>query len=265
MKARNLSILMMPLALLVTTPAWAQDAPSKWSASLSTGFPSLTGGVSGREDGKPIQLSWDQAMGLQRSGLPLGGSLNYQGPRFGLSLGLDQQTFKASQQLQEQVQLEGATYLVGTRLTSEVKFSSVTLDWTIRLLRQPDWWAGLDLGLKVTKVTLTATGTVSGNGFTTAEDSESAKFALPLPLFGVAGGFQAMDGKLVGNGYYHFLKVGEFSYDHAGVALTYYPFPKVGGRLAYDSEVMKHSSSGSDAQEFKIGRKGVSLGVVYKF
>jgi hypothetical protein len=265
MKSRDLSILVLPFALLATSPAWAQDAPSQWSASLSTSFPSLTGGVSGRQDGQPIQLSWDGTMGLKRSGLPLGASLDYQGPRFGLSLGLDQQTFQATHQLQDQVQLEGATYLVGTRLDSEVKFTSVTLDWTIRLLRQPDWWAGLDLGVKATTVTLSTTGTVSGNAFTTVEDTESAKFTLPLPLFGVAGGFQAMDGKLVGRGYYHFLKLGEFSYNHAGVALTYYPIPQVGGRLAYDSDVMKASSSGFDAQELKIARQGVSLGVVYKF
>ena len=147
---------------------------------------------------------------------------------------------------------------------STVKLKDYTVNWTIRALKWPQFWIGIDLGARIWDLDMTAS---AFEPLTTAYlPPVSQKVPLPIPQLGLSTGFDAFDGRLVGRGFYHLLSYKGASYHHVGADLRYFPIKWLGVRVFTDTEkldVPNHSLK--DDLEVRLDRQGSGFGVVLRW
>jgi len=206
------------LALLAALPVCAQEAQRYWYFDVHRFTPDLTGHFQGVSNGSPIDVDFRDDLALKRDSSSIGASLEYQGPRFGLQLSTDAQTYAGLNTVNKAITIQGQTYQANTLVSSRVKATNTNFDWTIRCLAWPQFWLGVDLGARFTVLKLDASG---GNAFSGVNGSASYKATLPIPQLGPSLGFTAFDDRLVGRGMLHMLAFKGATYTHLGADLRY--------------------------------------------
>ena len=148
-------------------------------------------------------------------------------------------------------------------MDSTIKTTTYTLNWTIRFIRTPGFWVGLDLGVEGTTVDLNAVAT---NYLAGKSEPAAFKSTLPMPQIGPALGYRTENGRLVVRGYYHYLGYKGATYSHAGGDLRFFPLKWLGVRAFTSSETWKvpNNSLASDL-EIGLDRSGSGFGVVLNF
>jgi hypothetical protein len=251
------------LALLIALPACAQGADRHFYLDVHAFAPSLQGHFQGVTDGNPIALDFRNDLALERDKTMLGGALEYQGPRFGLELSSDEQTYAGRDQLGEAIKLDGQTYQAKTQISSSLKATSTTCNWTIRYLTWPQFWLGADLGARATTIQLTVSGT---NAFSGVNAVANYKTSVAIPELGPSFGWTAGDNRLVGRGLVHLLTYKGATYTRLGADLRYFPLSWLGLRVFAEAERIRVPEgsimSGLDAT---LDRSGAGLGVVARF
>jgi hypothetical protein len=253
----------LSLALLAALPICAQGAERCWYFDVHRFTPDLTGHFQGVSNGSPISVDFRDDLGLKRDSTRIGASLEYQGPRFGLELSTDSQTYAGLNTVARAITIEGQTYQANTLVTSSVKATSTNFDWTIRFLTRPQFWVGVDLGARLTVLNLDASGV---SAFSGVNASASCKATLPIPQLGPSLGFTAFDDRLVGRGMVHMLAFKGATYTHLGADLRYFPVDWLGVRAFLDSERFRvPNGSIKDDLDITLDRTGTGLGVVFRF
>jgi hypothetical protein len=223
----------------------------------------LEGNYTGIQDGKPVNFDLVKDLALAKDSAKMGASLEYQGPRFGLELTLDTQDYSGRAFLDRDVTISGQTWHAQATVVSTVKTTNYTGNWTIRFMRTPGVWLGVDLGVKGTVVDLKATGSSYLSGVTT---SAAFKSGLPMPQVGPSAGYTSEGGRFAIRGYYHFLSYKGASYHHTGGDVRFFPLPWLGVRAFASSESWKvpDNSIASDLA-INLDRAGAGFGLVFKF
>jgi hypothetical protein len=247
--------------VLATLPALAGEGA--WNLDIHRIAPTLEGHYKGTQDGKPADFDLVGDLGLQKDKTQLGVGLEYQGPRFALELGMDTQNYLGHNTIQRDVTISGQTWNAQATVDTAIKMTNYTANWTIRFMRSPGFWLGLDLGAKATLLDLHA----SGNNYLVNTPATAAfKSGLPMPQVGPSAGYTGLDGKLALRGYYHFLAYKGASYHHSGADLRFFPLPWLGARAFFARESWKVPTD-SVAKDLAItlDRSGAGFGVVLKF
>ena len=253
----------LSLALLAALPVCAQEARRCWYFDVHRFTPDLTGHFQGVSDGSPIHVDFRDDLALKRDSSSIGASLEYQGPRFGLQLSTDAQTYAGLNPVAKAITIQGQTYQANTLVSSSVKATNTNFDWTIRCLAWPQFWLGVDLGARFTVLKLDASGV---NAFSGVNGSASYKATLPIPQLGPSLGFTAFDDRLAGRGMVHMLAFKGATYTHLGADLRYFPVDWLGVRVFMDSERFRvPQGSIKDDLDITLDRAGTGLGVVFRF
>jgi hypothetical protein len=249
--------------LLAALPVLAQGAEGHWYLDVHGFTPSLTGDIQGSSNGNAFNVDLKNDLDLVKDKAKPGYSLEYQGTRFGLELSWDQQNYKGNNTLQNSISINGVNYSAATQVVSTMKTSVSTLNWTIRYCKWPQFWLGLDLGGRATRVQLDATGTAP---VTHAQTSVSYSATLPTPQVGPSLGFTACDGRVVGRAMYHLLQDKGATYGHGGADLRYFPLSWLGLRAFGDVERYRvPRNSIKDDLDLTLDRGGFGLGLVARF
>jgi len=255
--------LRLSAALLAALPVCAQGAERHWYVDLHRFTPDLTGHFQGVSGGSPISVDFRDDLALRRDTTRIGASLEYQGPRFGLELSADSQTYAGLNTVAKAITIQGQTFQANTLVSSAVKAANTNFDWTIRCLALPRFWVGLDLGARLTVLDLEASGV---NAFSGIKASSSYQARLPIPQLGPALGFTALDGRLEGRGMVHLLAFKGATYTHMGADLRYFPLDWLGVRVFLDSERFRvPEGSIKEDLDITLDRTGTGLGVVFRF
>jgi hypothetical protein len=251
------------LALLIALPACAQGVERFWYVDVHRFAPDLGGHFQGVSDGNPIHVDFRADLALSRAPSKPGASVEYQGPRFGLELSGDVQSYAGSNVIPANIAIEGQTYLANTLVTSSVRATNWNGNWTIRYLTWPQFWLGADLGLRYTTLNLETSGS---NGFSGVAATANYRSTLPIPQLGPSLGFSAMGGQLVGRGMVHLLAFKGATYTHLGADLRYFPVSWLGLRVFADSERLRvpDGSIKSDL-DLTLDRSGTGIGIVARF
>jgi len=146
------------------------------------------------------------------TGLPLGLGLEYQGPRFALELAMEAQNYAGNNVIARDVTISGQTWHAQAAVASAFKVTTCTGNWTMRFLRTPGAWVGLDLGVRTTVLDLQAS---SQNYLSNTLANATFKSALPMPQVGPCLGWTGLDGRLAARASYHYLIYRGASYHHA--------------------------------------------------
>ena len=250
------------LALVAAVPVWASD-PGSWNFDIHSFGPTLTGHYNGTQDGNPVHFDLVNDLALAKTGTPSGASIEYQGPRFALELSMDDQKYAGSNTIQQQVQIGGQTWNAQALITSSLKVTTYTGNWTIRFFKWPTAWIGLDLGVETTAVDLNASGV---NYLIGTPATAIFKFPLPMPQLGPSAGFRAFDNRLVVRGHYHYLDYKGATYHHFGADARLFLLKWLGVRAFMANEGWKVPDN-SVAKDLEIGldRNGAGFGVVARF
>ena len=251
------------LGLLAALPACSQEQPGKWFLDIHSIKPSLTGHYNGTQDGQPVNFDLQDDLGLAKDGAKPGVSLEYQGHRFGVEFAADEQDYKGSNYTKRKVTISGQNWAAGAQINTTLKVTNYTFNWTVRCLTWDQFWVGLDFGVRGMGLDLKAHGT---QPLTAVPADAVFKNTLPIPQLGVAIGFNAFDGRLIGRGFYHGLGYKGASYSHTGADLRYVPLSWLGVRAFVDTESWK-VPNGSISSDLEIGldRTGSGFGVVFRF
>jgi len=251
------------LVLLTALPACAQGAESHWYLDVHRFTPTLTGNYQGVSNNSPINVDLQNDLGLEKDKAKIGYGLEYQGTRFGLEFSRDEEDYAGRNVVSRDITINGQTFHANTLVTSSVKATNNTLNWTIRAFKWPQFWIGLDLGARATQVEINANGLEPFSGVTA---QANYKTTLPIPQIGPSLGFTGFDGRLVGRGMFHLLSYKGCSYTHTGADLRVFPLSWLGVRAFFDHE---HTSvpkgSIKDDLEITEDRNGVGFGVVARF
>jgi hypothetical protein len=249
--------------LLAALPAFSQGMEKHWYLDVHRFTPSLSGHYYDTSSGNPISLDLKDDLGLDRDSAKAGFGLEYQGPRFGLELARDAQDYSGQKQLTRNITINGQTFTANTVVTSALKTTTYSLNWTIRYLAWPAFWLGLDLGGEAIETKIDASGVVP---VTQLAASADYKTTLPAPQIGPSLGFVAADGKLVGRAMVHYLAYKGATYTHAGADLRFFPISWLGVRVFADSERFKvpKDSLKSDL-DVGLDRSGAGVGIVARF
>jgi hypothetical protein len=254
---------LLTLALISSLPLMADDTRT-FQLDVHRVGPTFEGHVKGLQDGKPLSVDLQTDFGIQKESTKIGFGLEYQGPRFGLELSAEEQDYRGHNFIQKDVQINGSTFHAGAMVDSTVKLKDYTLNWTIRALKWPQFWIGIDLGARIWELDMTAS---AFEPLTTAYvPPVSQKVPLPIPQLGLSTGFDAFDGRLVGRGFYHLLSYKGASYHHVGADLRFFPLKWLGVRIFTDTEkldVPNHSIK--DDLEVRLDRQGTGFGVVLRW
>ena len=252
------------LALVASMPLLAEDLDRTFQFDVHRVGPTFEGHFKGMQDGKPLAVDLQSDFGIQKDTTKVGFGLEYQGPRFGFELSAEEQDYKGHNFLQKDVQLNGSTFHAGAMVDSTVKLKDYTVNWTIRALKWPQFWIGIDLGARIWDLEMTAS---AFEPLTTAYIPQvTEKVPLPIPQIGLSTGFDAFEKRVVGRGYYHLLSYKGASYHHVGGDLRFFPVKWLGVRVFTDTEkldVPNHSIK--DDLEVGLDRSGTGFGVVIRF
>lgn len=254
---------LLTLGLLAALPLHSQDLVRYWYFDVHQVKPTLEGHFIGKQNGNDFSLDLVNDLGLAKDKTQLGFSAEYQGPRFGLELSIDEQDYLGNNLVTRKVTINNQTWSEGARISTSVKATNTTFNWTIRALTFPHAWIGIDLGARGMGVDLKASGV---EPFTQVSDSAGYKVTLPIPQLGVSAGFNAFAGRMVGRGFYHYLGYSGASYSHVGFDLRYFPLSWLGARVFTDSESFKipKGSAKQDA-DIALDRAGTGFGIVARF
>jgi hypothetical protein len=254
---------LLTLGLLAALPIHAQDLVRYWYFDVHQTKPTLEGHFEGKQDGNDFRMDLKDDLALAKDKTKIGFAVEYQGPRFGLELSMDGQDYLGTNMVNKKVSINGQTWTAGARLTTSVKATNTTFNWTIRALTWPQFWIGVDLGVRGMGVDLKASGI---EPFTQVQASAGYKITIPIPQLGLSTGFNAFGGRLIGRGFYHYLGYSGASYSHIGADLRYFPVQWLGVRAFTDTESFK-IPKGSAKQDADIGldRAGTGFGVVVRF
>jgi hypothetical protein len=260
--------LLAALGLLASLPLAAQEA-GRWNLDIHNTSGTLSGHYDGITSGQPFQVDLGDDLALNRSGNALGFGAEYQGPRFGLELSVDPETFKGVNAPVRNITIDGQTFAAQTQVSSRVKATTTVLNWTIRCLTFDQGWLGVDLGVRAVSMNINASGTVqaSANGvpYSTA-GGVSYTGTIPLPMVGVAGGFDLLDRALVARAYYHTLDVSGASYNVAGADLRWFPVDWVGIRVFTSSAKLKIPDNSIKKNiDIALNQAINGIGVVFQF
>lgn len=263
----------LPIALLLSsTAAFAQlGAPYQpaagmertWTLGGQTFGPSLTGHFSGTQDGKRIDLDLDGDLGLGKDKATPGFFLDYQGPRFAFQISNGSAEYRGDRVVNRTVTVNGTPYIAGTRVQSHVKLASVDGIWTTKIVREPDAWLGIDLGVQVWTLDMDATGIVPP---ATTPSTASTRVTAPIPQIGLSGGSRGFNGAVESKAYFHYLGYKQAKYTLFGVDVRVFPVRWFGLRAFYEGGSFNvPRGSVKDDLEFKLDRKGIGFGAVVRF
>ena len=260
----------LPFALLLsTTAAFAQlgapiatvSTPERtWTLGGQVYGPTLTGHFQGVQDGQPIAVDLDSDLGLGKDKATPGFFVNYQGPRFAFQLSNGTTDYRGDRKVTKTVTVNGRDFTANTRVQSHVKLASVDGIWTIKFVKGSDAWVGLDLGAQVWKIDLDAAD--AAGLIAPASTSVTA----PIPQIGLSGGGRGFDGAFEAKAYIHYLGYKQAKYTLLGADLRFFPVRWFGLRAFYEGgsfDVPKGSVK--DDLEFKLDRKGIGFGGVFRF
>jgi len=251
------------LFLLCALPAFGQGAPGRWFLDLHWFQPSLSGHYQGTSGGNAFDVDLVNDLGLAKGSTSLGFGVEYQGPRFGLTYSRDAQDYRGSEVMTRDIVINGQTFAANTLVNSSVKAVNNTLNWTIRCLRRPGFWLGLDLGVRATEYHVDATGF---NALTEVYATANYKGTLPMPQVGPALGFNALQDRLLIRGFYHGFAYERASYGHAGADLRYFPVAWLGVMAFVDSERSRVPQGALKGNwDATLDRSGAGLGLVARF
>ena len=254
---------MAGLALLIALPAFSQGTERHWYLDVHHFSPSMTGHFQGTSNNQPISVDLKDDLGLGKDKTKVGFGAEYQGPRFGLEFSRDEQDYAGNNKVNRSITINGQTFTANTVVTSRVKATNSTLNWTIRAFKWPNFWLGLDLGARATRVELDASGVQPFTGVTA---TANYKVTLPIPQVGPSLGFTAFDGRLVGKGMFHLLGYKGCSYTHTGADLRYFPISWLGVRAYFDNEHFRvPKGSIKDDLDVLLDRNGTGFGLVARF
>jgi hypothetical protein len=252
-----------PLALLLALPALAQGTERHLYLDVHTFTPSLSGHYTGSSDGNAFNVDLKNDLALERDKTKLGYGIEYQGPRFGVEFSRDEQDYAGNNRVQRNITVNGQTFFANQTVISSFKATNNTFNWTIRPLVWPQFWVGLDLGVRATQVEMSA---YADSGLTGIQAAADYKGTLPIPQLGPSLGFTAMDGRVVGKAMYHLLAYRGCTYTHAGADLRVFPWYWLGFRAFVDDEHFRiPKGSIKDDLDITLDRSGLGLGVVARF
>jgi hypothetical protein len=251
------------LVLVTALPAFAQGTESHWYLDVHRFTPSLTGYFNGTSDGQPMDVDLQGDLGLEKSSTKIGFGAAYEGTRFGLEISRDEQDYAGLATMHRNVTINGQTFNANAVVTSSFKATNNNLNWTIRALKWPQFWIGLDLGARATQVQLDASAV---EPFTGVNATADYKTTLPIPQIGPSLGFTGLNGRLVGRASYHLLEYKGCSYGHTGIDLRVFPISWLGIMAFYDNEHFR-VPQGSVASNLDalLDRNGMGFGVVARF
>jgi len=260
----------LPFLLAAVLPLAAQaPAAGNWFLDVHSVTGALTGHYHGTQGGQPFQVDLQNDLDLASTGNKLGVGMEYQGPRFGLELSMDTQTYRGSNPSNGNVVIDGETFGSGGGVTSRVKAITSVLNWTIRYLTFPESWLGIDLGVRDVAMTIEATGPLASGagGFVPDLDgSVTWKGSVPLPMVGLSGGLDLLDNTLVMRAYVHTLEYSGASYNVAGADLRYFPTLHAGLRVFTNVSRLKIPSGSIKRDiDLALGQNASGLGVVVRF
>ena len=260
----------LPIALLLsTTAAFAQlgapapaasDLQRTWTLGAQAYGPTLTGHFKGTIDSQKVQLDLDSDLGLAKDKTTPGFFLDYQGPRFAFQVSSGTAEYRGDRTVTQTVTIGGKDYTNGTRVLSHVKLASVDGIWTIKFVRGSDAWVGLDLGVQSWKIDMDATD------FSGAIPPASTSITAPIPQIGLSAGGRVFNGGIEAKAYVHYLTYKQAKYTMLGADLRYFPVRWFGLRAFYEGSTFDvPQGSVKDDLEFKLDRKGVGFGGVFRF
>ena len=189
------------LVLLVAMPAFSQEEEERMERHLYLDAhwftPSLEGHYNSTSGSNPINVDLQNDLGLAKDQTKIGFGADYEGPRFALELSTDEQDYKGSAVVTRDININGQKFTASTLVTSSVKATNQNLNWTIRCLSFPQFWVGIDLGVRALKTQIAASGQ---EGFTGLSATANYQVTLPVPQVGVSAGFIALDGRIRAQG-----------------------------------------------------------------
>jgi hypothetical protein len=251
------------LGMLAVVPLCAQEPESYWFLDVHKVATTFTGHFDGTQNGNAIQFDLQKDLALDKSATRLGGSIEYEGPRFGLELSSEEQDYKGSGLITEQIQIGGRTFNAETYVTSNMKAINTTFNWTIRFLKFPEAWLGVDLGARVLAIDLQADDFEPISGYYAYGSFENT---VPIPQLGLSGGFHILDDKIMVRGFYHYLGYKGATYKHTGVDARYFPLKWLGLRVFTDKEAWTiPSQTVAKDLDFALDRQGTGGGVVLRW
>jgi hypothetical protein len=235
----------------------------EWFLDVHRFSPTFEGHLEGIQDGQPVVFDTQKDLGLTKDTTKVGLALEYQGPRFGLEISMDEQDYVGSNFVTRKITVNGQDFNAGAQVDSKMKVTTTNFLWTIRALKWEQAWVGIDLGARVWAMDLQVVG---NEPFSGVNASANEKFPIPIPQLGLSAGFNAFDRKVIARGYYHLLTFKGASYHHTGIDVRYFPIRWLGVRAFMDSESfdVPKGSINSDLQ-LVLDRKGTGFGVVLRF
>jgi len=253
--------IVLTAAMAVTAPGFASGGA--WYLDAHRVSPTLEGHYNGSQDGKPVDFDLIKDLALAKDGSGTGFALEYQGPRFGVELSMESQKYAGTNVITRDVTISGQTYSANATLDTNIKLTNYTFNWTIRILKSPGFWLGLDLGARGTSMEVHALGTSYLTGVAQPADFKSG---LPMPQLGPSAGFATEDGTFAIRAYYHFLGYKGASYHHAGGDARYFPLKWLGVRAFTSTESWKvPDNSIAKDLEIALDRSGTGFGLIFKF
>jgi hypothetical protein len=251
------------LVLLTALPACAQGAESHWYLDVHRFTPTLTGHFNDISGGNPIDVDLQNDLALSKSKTKIGFGLAYEGTRFGLELSRDEQDYAGQNTISRPITINNQTYSADTLVTSSVKATNNNLNWTIRALKWPQFWLGVDLGARATQLEIDASGVEPFTGVTA---DANYKTTLPIPQVGVSLGFTGLNGRVVGRGSYHLLGYKGASYSHAAGDLRFFPISWLGIMVFVDAEHTRVPKGSVNTNlDATLDRSGTGIGLVARF
>ncbi len=255
--------------LLSTTAAFAQlgaplapasDLQRTWTLGGQVYGPTLTGHFQGVQSGQPISVDLDSDLGLAKNKTTPGFFLDYQGPRFAFQISNGTAEYRGDRTVTRTITVNGQSYSAGTEVQSHVKLASVDGIWTIKFVGGSDAWMGLDLGAQVWTIDMDA---ADASGVIPAA---STSVTAPIPQIGLSAGGRGFNGGLEAKAYVHYLGYKQAKYTLVGADLRFFPVRWFGLRAFYEgSSFDVPKGSVKDDLEFKLERKGVGFGGVFRF
>lgn len=251
------------LAFSVLAPLSAQAPVREWYLDVHHFSPTFEGHFEGIQDGQPVVFDTQSDLGLGKDTTKLGLALEYQGPRFGVEFSVSEQDYAGSNYLTRKITVNGQDYNAGAQVDSKMKVTTSNFLWTIRALKWDQAWIGVDLGARVWAMDLHVVG---NDPFSGTSASATEKFPIPIPQVGLSVGFNALERKVIGRGYYHLLTYKGASYHHTGVDVRFFPIHWLGIRAFMDAENFDvPKGSVKDDLQLVLDRKGTGFGVVLRF
>lgn len=234
-----------------------------WYLDVHQIRPTLEGAYLGTQDGKAVNFDLVKDLALAKDGSGPGFAVEYQGPRFGLEASMESQKYAGLNQIQRDITISGQDFAAQATVQSRVKATNYTFNWTIRFMRAPGFWIGVDLGARGTSIEAEAHAV---NYVFGQKADATFKSGLPMPQIGPSLGYMSGDRRFSIRGYYHYVGYKGATYHHAGADARYFPLDWLGVRAFVANESWKvPNGSIKDDLDIKLDRNGAGFGLVFKF